>query len=92
MNTLLKDARRRYVADLESAKKIEQEEEARKKKLEAQNKVEAEKSHELSIVRVSLQQLQNSLAVVDDSVKEGNDQLKQLLNQKNCTKQLLQRN
>ena len=87
----VKDARRRYVADLESAKKIEQEEEARKKKLEAQNKVEAEKSQELSVVRASLHQLQNSLAVADDSVKEGNDQLKQLLSQKNCTKQLLQR-
>ena len=87
----VKDARRQYVADLESAKKIEQEEEARKKKLEAQNKVEAEKSQELSVVRASLQQLQSSLAVADDSVKEGNDQLKQLLSQKNCTKQLLQR-
>ena len=87
----VKDAWRRYVADLESAKKIEQEEEARKKKLEAQNKVEAEKSQELSVVRASLQQLQSSLAVADDSVKEGNDQLKQLLSQKNCTKQLLQR-
>ena len=35
----VKDARRRYVADLESAKKIEQEEEARKKKLEAKTRL-----------------------------------------------------
>ena len=70
--------------------KIEQEA-ARKRELEAQNKVENEKSEELSVVRVSLEQLQNSLAVADDSVKEGNDQLKQVLSQKNCTKQLLQR-
>ena len=54
-------------------------------------KVEYEKSEELSVVRVSLQQLQNGLAVADDSVKEGNDQLKELLSQTNCTKHQLQR-
>ena len=82
----MKDARKRYVADLESTRKIELEEAARKRELEAQNKVENEKNEELSVVRVSLEQLQNSLAVADDSVKEGNDQLKQVLSQKNCTK------
>ena len=49
------------------------------------------KSEALSLVGVSLEQLQNSLAVVGDSVKEGNDQLKQVLSKTNCTKQLLQR-
>ena len=87
----VKDARTRYMADLESTRKIEQEEAARKRELDAQKKVEYEKSEELSVVRVSLQQLQNGLAVADDSVKEGNDQLKELLSQKNCTKHQLQR-
>ena len=35
--------------------------------------------------------IQNRLTVADDSVKEGNGQLKQLLTQKNCTKKDLQR-
>ena len=73
-----------YVADLESTTKIEQEEAARKRELDAQNKVEFEKSEELSVLRVSLQ-LQNGLAVADDSIKEGNCQVKELLSQKNCT-------
>ena len=87
----MKDARTRYWAYLESTKKIEQEEAARKRELDAQEKVEREKREELFVVRVSLQQLQNSLAVADDSVKEGNDQLKELLSQKNCTNHQLQR-
>ena len=49
----VKDARKRYATDLESTRKIEQEEIARKRELEAQNKVEYEKNEELSVVRVS---------------------------------------
>ena len=49
------------------------------------------KSQEILVLTASLEQLQNSLAVADDSVKEGNEQLKQLLTQKNCTKKDLQR-
>ena len=66
----VKDARTRYMADLESTRKIEQEEAARKRELGAQKKVEYEKGEEFSVVRVSLQQLRNGLAVADDSVKE----------------------
>ena len=40
----------------------------------------------ISVLTPSLEQLQNSLTVADDSIKEGNEQLKQLLTQKNFTK------
>ena len=59
--------------------------------LEAKKKDEKMKSQEILVLTVSLEQLQNSLTVADDSVKEGNEQLKQLLTQKNCTKKDLQR-
>ena len=49
------------------------------------------KRQEISVLTASLEQLQNSLTVADDSVKEGNEQLKQLLTHKNCTKKDLQR-
>ena len=48
------------------------------------------KSQEISVQAASLQQLQNSLTAADDSVTEVNEQLKQLLTQKNCTKKDLQ--
>ena len=50
------------------------------------------KSQELLVLRALLGQLQNSLVVIDDSVEEGNEQLKQLLTLKNCTKKELQEN
>ena len=43
------------------------------------------------VLIASLEQLQNSLTVANASVKEVNEQLKQLLTQKNCTKKDLQR-
>ena len=49
------------------------------------------KFREISVQTASLEQLQNSLTVADDSVKEGNEQLKQLLTQKKSTKKDLQR-
>ena len=49
------------------------------------------KSRVISVLTASPEQLQNSVAVPDDTVKEGNEQLKQLLTQKNCTKKDLQR-
>ena len=49
------------------------------------------RAEELSVARISLEQLQNGLAVAVDRVIEGNDQLKELLSQKNCTKHQLQR-
>ena len=49
------------------------------------------KSQEILVLIASLEQLQNSLTVANDSVKEVNEQLKQLLTQKNCTKKDLQR-
>ena len=49
------------------------------------------KSQEILVLTASLEQLQNSLTVADDSVKEGNEHIKQLLIQKNCTKKDLQR-
>ena len=49
------------------------------------------KFQEISVQTASLEQLQNSLTVADDSVKEGNEQLKQLLTQKKSTKKDLQR-
>ena len=60
-------------------------------KLEAKKKDEKMKSQEILVLTASLEQLQNSLTVADDSVKEGNEQLKQLLTQKNWTKEDLQR-
>ena len=72
------------MTDLEAQKAIEKEEEA-KRKLEAK-KDESMKSQEISVLTASLEQLQNSLTVADDSVKEDNEQLKQLLTQKECTK------
>ena len=80
----VKDSRKRYMTDLEAQKAIEKEEEA-KRKLEAK-KDESMKSQEISVLTASLEQLQNSLTVADDSVKEDNEQLKQLLTQKECTK------
>ena len=49
------------------------------------------KSQEILVLTASLEQLQNSLTVANDSVAEVNEQLKQLLTQKNCTKKDLQR-
>ena len=79
------------MADLEAMKSIEIKDEAKKKDLEAKKKDEFMKSQELSVLRASLGQLQNSLTVADDSVKEDNGQLKQLLTLKNCTKKELQK-
>ena len=45
----------------------------------------------ISVLTASLEQLQNSLTVADDSIKEGNEQLKQLLTQKNFTKKRIYR-
>ena len=45
----------------------------------------------ISVLTPSLEQLQNSLTVADDSIKEGNEQLKQLLTQKNFTKKRIYR-
>ena len=39
------------------------------------------KSQEILVVTTSLEQLQNILTVADDSVKEGNEHIKQLLTQ-----------
>ena len=47
--------------------------------------VQYEKSAELSVVRVSLQQLQNGLAVADENIGDGNYELNGLLSQINCT-------
>ena len=49
------------------------------------------KSQEILVLTASLEQLQNSLTVANDGVTEVNEQLKQLLTQKNCTKKDLQR-
>ena len=49
------------------------------------------KVKKISVVTASLEQLQNCLTAADDSVKESNEQLEQLLTQKNCTKKVLQR-
>ena len=87
----VKDSRKRYMADLEAQRATEKEEEAKRKELEAKKKDENMKSQEILFLTASLEQLQNSLTVVDDSVKEGNEQLKQLLTQTNCTKKDLQR-
>ena len=46
----VKDARKRYMADLESIRQIEQEEAARKRELDAKNKVEFEKSEIFSVI------------------------------------------
>ena len=81
----VKDSRKQYMTDLEAQKAIEKEEEAKRKELEAK-KDESMKSQEISVLTASLEQLQNSLTVADDSVKEDNEQLKQLLTQKECTK------
>ena len=43
------------------------------------------------VLTASLEELQNSLTVADHSFKKGNEQLKNLLTQKNCTKKDLQR-
>ena len=87
----VKDSRKRYMAALEVQRAIEKEDEAKRKELEAKKKDENVKCQEISALTASLEQLQNSLTVADDSVKEGNEQLKQLLTQKNCTKKDLQR-
>ena len=79
------------MADLEAQRAIEKEEEAKRKELEAKKKDENVQSQEISVLTASTKQLQNSLIVADDSVKEGNEQLKQLLTQRNCTKKDLQR-
>ena len=79
------------MADLEAQRAVEKEEEAKRKELEAKKKDENMKSQEISVLTASLEQLQNCLTVADDSVKEGNELLKQLLTQKNCTKKDLQR-
>ena len=50
-------------------------------KLEAKKKDEKMKSQEILVLTASLEQLQNSLTVADDSVKEGNEHIKQLLTQ-----------
>ena len=68
----VKDSRKRYMADLEAQRAIEKEEEAKRKELEAKKKDENMKSQEISVLTASLEQLQNSLTVADDSVKEGN--------------------
>ena len=70
---------------------FEKEEEAKRKELEAKKKDENMKSQETLVLAASLEQLQNSQTVADDSVKEGNEQLQQLLTQKNCVKKDLQR-
>ena len=49
--------------------------------LEAQKKDEKMKSQEILVVTTSLEQLQNISTVADDSVKEGNEHIKQLLTQ-----------
>ena len=59
--------------------------------LEAKKKDEKMKSQEILVLTASLEQLQNRLTVADDGVKEGNEHIKQLLTQKNCTKMDLQR-
>ena len=82
----VKDSRKRYMAALEVQRAIEKEDEAKRKELEAKKKDENVKCQEISALTASLEQLQNGLTVADDSVKEGNEQLKQLLTQKNCTK------
>ena len=79
------------MADLEAQRAIEKEEEAKRKELEARKKDGNMRSEEISVRTASLEQLQNSLTVADDSVKEGNEQVKPLLTQKNCTKKDLQR-
>ena len=78
------------MADLEVMKSIERKAEVKKKEPEAKTKDEAMKSQELSVLTASLGQLQNSLTVANDSVKDGNEQLKQQLTLKNCTKKELQ--
>ena len=79
------------MADLEAQRAIEKEEEAKRKELETKKKDENMKCQEILVLTASLEQLQNSLRVADDSVKKGNEQLKQLLTQKNWTKEDLQR-
>ena len=57
------------MADLEAQRAIEKKkEEAKWKELEAKKKDENMKSEEISAIVASLEQLQNSSAVVDDSV------------------------
>lgn len=58
---------------MEVKKSIERKEEVKKKELVATKKDEAIKI-QLSVLQVSLGQLQNSLTVAGDSVKEGNEQ------------------
>lgn len=62
-----------YIADLEAKKSIERKKEVKKKELVATKKDEAIKI-QLSFLQASLGQLQNSLTVAGDSVKEGNEQ------------------
>ena len=79
----VKDSRKWYMADLEAQRAIEKEEGAKGKELEPKKKDENMKSRVISVLTASPEQLQNSVAVPDDTVKEGNEQLKQLLTQKN---------
>ena len=65
---VVKDSRKRYMANLEAMKSIERKKELKKRELEGK----VMKSQVVSVLRASLGQLQNSLAVADNSVKEGN--------------------
>ena len=49
------------------------------------------KRQELLVPRASFGRLQNGFTVADGSVKEGNEQLKQLVILKNCMKKELQK-
>ena len=64
---VVKDSRKRYMANLGAMKSIERKE---VKKRELEGKVM--KIQVVSVLRASLGQLQNSLAVADNSFKEGN--------------------
>ena len=64
---VVKDSRKRYMANLGAVKSIERKE-AKKRELEGK----VMKIQVVSVLRVSLGQLQNSLAVADNSFKEGN--------------------
>ena len=76
----VREPRNSYFADLEAKCEIDERENTMEK--EAEDKQQ---------VQVSLSLLQNTLVIADDSVKEENKELKELLTLKSCSRNQLQR-
>lgn len=90
----VKHSKQRYDADLEYKRKLKEAEAEKFAALKQKGEEDQQKlvqQKELQEIKSKLQQISDGLSVADEILKEGNDELKQSLTQKNSTRKELQR-